>query len=79
MDFSLPEFVLWALVVPMILVGFFTLISRLSQRAGERRAVKGRIVCRLCLHAFEDHGSASLPECPGCGALNERGRSRRLG
>ena len=79
MDFSLSEFVLWALVVPMILVGFFTLISRLSHRAGERRAVKGRIVCRLCLHAFEDHGSASLPECPGCGAQNERGRNRRLG
>jgi hypothetical protein len=79
MDFSLPEFVLWALVVPMLFVAFFTLISRLSHRAGERRAVRVRIICRLCLHAFEDHGSASLPECPGCGALNERGRDRRLG
>lgn len=79
MDLLLPEFVLWAMVIPMFLVAFSTLISRLSHRAGERRAVKSRIICRLCLHAFEDHGSASLPECPGCGARNERGRDRRLG
>lgn len=79
MDLMLPQFVLWALLVPMGLIGFLTIASRLSQRAGERRAVRGRIICRLCLHAFEDHGTATLPSCPCCGAMNQRGRSRRLG
>jgi len=79
MEFPLSEFVLWALVIPMVLVGGFTLISRMSRRGVECRALRHRIVCRLCAHAFEDHSSERTPECPVCKALNERGRDRRLG
>lgn len=78
-EFSLQEFVLCALLVPMGLVGIFTLVSRVSRRGVECRAVQHRIVCRLCLHSFENQGSERTPECPACGALNERGRDRRLG
>lgn len=79
MDYSLSGFVFGVLAGSMLLVTFFTLLSRVSRNGVERRSVRSRVICRLCLHAFEDHGSSRMPECPHCGALNERGRDRRLG
>ena len=79
MEVTLAEFVLCVLLVCLGLVGFFTLVSRVSRRGVELRAVRHRIICRLCLHPFEDHSSEKTPSCPACGALNERGRDRRLG
>jgi rubrerythrin len=38
-----------------------------------------RVICRLCLHPFEDTSHVSTVDCPVCGAVNEKGRSRRLG
>jgi len=78
-EVTLSEFVVWALMISCALTGLFIFTSRLSRRGNAFRGLRHRIVCRLCLHAYEDHGSARTPECPQCGALNERGRDRRLG
>jgi hypothetical protein len=72
MEMTLEEFVLAALLGSFALVALFTLISRTSRLGVEKRAIRNRIVCRLCLHSFEDHGSHPTPECPACQALNER-------
>jgi hypothetical protein len=79
MELSLSEFVVYVLAGAFALTGFFIFISRLSRRGAGCRGLRHRVICRLCLHAYEDHGSARTPECPQCGALNERGRDRRLG
>ena len=45
----------------------------------ERRGVKHRTICRLCLHSFENEEGAKIVDCPHCGVANRRGRDRRLG
>lgn len=79
MEVSLSEFVVWVLAVSLGLTGLFILTSRLSRRGAECRSLRHRIICRLCLHVWEDHSSARTPECPQCGGLNERTRGGRLG
>jgi hypothetical protein len=54
-------------------------ISRTLHARSESRSLAGRVICRLCLPAFDDHGYSEVVNCPACGAANEKGRSRRLG
>jgi len=79
MDLPLADFVVFVVFGSSLLVLLFTLVSRTLHARSEARSLASRIVCRLCLHAFEDHGHGKLVDCPHCGAANERGRSRRLG
>lgn len=79
MDLTLTDFVLFVLFGSSGLVLLFTLGSRTLRIRAERRALASRVICRLCLHAFEDHSHLAIVPCPVCGALNEKGRSRRLG
>ncbi|MEI8038872.1 MAG: hypothetical protein WCJ14_10815 [Verrucomicrobiota bacterium] len=79
MDLTLTEFVLFVVFGCCGLVLLFTAVSRTLRRRAETRALARRVVCRLCLHAFEDHSHVAIVPCPVCGALNEKGRSRRLG
>jgi Zn finger protein HypA/HybF involved in hydrogenase expression len=71
MRLTLTEFAVLAVCVPMILVFVATIISRTSRVRAETRAVARRVICRLCLHAFETTHS-DVVECPRCGAANER-------
>jgi len=79
MDLTLTDFVLFVLFGSCGLVLWFTLVSRSLRIRAERRALAHRVICRLCLHAFEDQSPPAIVACPVCGALNETGRSRRLG
>jgi rRNA maturation endonuclease Nob1 len=79
MEVSLTEFVMWTVAMALGLTGLSIFTSRLSRRGAERRSLRYRVICRLCLHAWEDHGLARTVECPECGGMNERDRRRRLG
>ena len=79
MDLTLADFVLWVLAGSCSLVALLTLVSRTLHARSESRALAHRVVCRLCLHAFEDTSHLGIVTCPACGASNEKGRGRRLG
>lgn len=78
MELTLSELVLMILAGSVLLVTVFALISRMWRVAGQARAASRRVVCRLCLHAFEVDGEDALMDCPKCGARNDR-RVSRLG
>ncbi|MES2658224.1 MAG: hypothetical protein V4689_06375 [Verrucomicrobiota bacterium] len=79
MDLKLADFVLIAVLGSFALVPVFAVISRTLHNRVEKRALANRVVCRLCLHAFEDSSHVRTIDCPVCGATNEKGRSRKLG
>lgn len=79
MDLTLAEFVLYLLLGSSALVVVLAVVSRTLHARTEARALARRVICRLCLHAFEPDGPEKVVMCPHCGAANERGRSRRLG
>ncbi len=79
MDLTLADFVLLSLSGTCVLVLVFTLISRIFHVRSESRALAKRVICRLCLFAFEDTAHPKTVHCPHCGAINEKGRGRRLG
>jgi hypothetical protein len=79
MELTLAEFVLFALFASGTLVVGFAMVSRTARVRAETRSLAHRVVCRLCLHAFEDASRAKIVRCPHCGAANEKGRTRRLG
>ena len=79
MDLTLADFVLFVVFGSCALVVTFTMISRTLHARSESKSLAHRVVCRLCLHAFEDTGHVKIVTCPHCGAANEKGRSRRLG
>lgn len=79
MKLSLTDFVLFSLLGACALVIVFTLISRAYNAYSETQALARRVICRLCLFAFEDESRDKIVDCPHCGAANEKGRNRRLG
>ena len=79
MELTLAEFVVAVVVGSFLLVALVALISRMLHLRVERHAIANRTICRLCLFAFEDSSHVRTVHCPACGAINEKGRSRRLG
>ncbi len=79
MDLTLADFVLFVLLGVLALVPFLAVVSRTLHSRAEKRSLANRVICRLCLHAFEDPSHVNTVDCPICGATNEKGRSRRLG
>lgn len=79
MDLTITNFVLCALLGAAWLVLVCTVVSRTLHARAERRSLANRVVCRLCLYAFEDTSHVGTVNCPMCSAANEKGRSRGLG
>ena len=79
MELTLADFVFYVLAGSFGLVVLFTLVSRTLKARAESRSLTNRVICRLCLHAFEDTSHIETVDCPSCGTMNEKGRSRRLG
>ncbi len=79
MELTLADFVFYVVLGCLALVPIFAVISRTRHLRAENRALARRVICRLCLHAFEDSSHLRTVACPVCGAMNEKGRSRRLG
>lgn len=79
MELTLADFVFYAVFGSFIGVPIIALGSRMLHNRVERRSARNRVICRLCLLAFEDANPGKTVPCPACGALNEKGLSRRLG
>jgi hypothetical protein len=79
MDLTLADFVFWVLVGSFGLVLLCAMASRYLHARVERRGLARRVICRLCLHAFEDSSHGASVECPVCQAVTEKGRRRGLG
>ena len=79
MELTPADFVLYIVGGTFIVVAIVALGSRMLHHRVEKRAQAHRVICRLCLNAFEHPHSTKTVPCPACGALNEKGRSRRLG
>lgn len=78
MDLTITNFVLFALLGAAGLVLVCTVVSRTLHGRAERRSLANRVICRLCLHAFEDASHVGTINCPMCCAANEKGRSKGL-
>lgn len=76
---TLADFVLYAVLGSFACVPILAIISRTLHARTEKRALAHRVICRICLHAFEDTSHVPLVKCPACGTTNEKGRSRKLG
>lgn len=77
MDLLLNEFVVAVLWVGLLAVAIHAGIGWLSRRRVESRARRRRLICRLCMQAYEDAGNERVIACPRCGAPNERGHDPR--
>ncbi len=73
MELTLADFVLYMVLGSFALVPIFAIISRTLHARTERRALANRVICRLCLHAFENSQHVETVECPACHAKNEKG------
>ncbi|WP_193210903.1 hypothetical protein [Luteolibacter marinus] len=78
-ELTLTELAAWSIGASMILVVFFSWISRWSNANAERRSLRRKVTCRLCLFVVEDETRDRIFQCPHCGAQNVRGRNRSLG
>jgi rubredoxin len=78
-DLTIEDFILWVISVPMVMIGFYTVVGALRRRATLRVARRNIVHCRVCGFIYQDSSREQDPVCPECGRANERGRSRRLG
>ena len=78
-ELTLTELAAWSIGVSMMIVVFFSWISRWSNGNAERRSLGRRATCRLCLQVLEVESRDRVFQCPHCGADNEKGRNRSLG
>lgn len=74
------EFVMLILGGSAALLALLKTIALLRIWIESRHQREKRVICHLCLHAFETdrHHRGTVP-CPVCGAETRRGPSRRLG
>lgn len=80
MELSLAQFVNLLLSGSALTFWIAVAVSRGWRRSETRIALRRRIVCRLCQHAYQDGSDPAEPSrCPTCGARNERTRNGRLG
>ena len=73
MDLTLTDLVVAVVFGSMGLVLVFAIISSAYRRQSRARAVLRTVVCRLCLHAYQEPERGQISECPQCGARNEKG------
>lgn len=79
MELKLADFVFYVVSSCFVIVPILVIISRALHARTENQALANRVICRLCLRAFEDSSHVKTVHCPACGTVNEKGRSRRLG
>lgn len=72
METSLNHFVLLVVGGAFVMVLGLAVISRYLHYRSEVRSLKRRVICRLCLHAFECFHEEEVVPCPVCQAQNDR-------
>jgi uncharacterized paraquat-inducible protein A len=75
MEPSLADFVLWVLLGSFATVLLSALVSRTLHARQEARSLERRVICRICLHAFEAEPHSGTIDCPRCGERNEFGKN----
>ncbi|MBK1792833.1 hypothetical protein [Persicirhabdus sediminis] len=78
-NLTLEQFSLYAVILSCAVIFLGGTIRRLRHRQLRRSRRRKFIRCRICGLAYTDYSAARDPECPHCGRLNDRGRTRRLG
>ena len=78
-ELTLVELAFVVIGLSMFFVVFFEWVSRWSNGNAERRGVRGRRVCRLCLAVFSKPDDEATAKCPECGALTDRRGPSALG
>jgi len=73
-ELTLEDFILWAISVPLVGIGLYTLFVGLRRRSKIRAAKVNVLCCRVCGHLYQDRSREKFPVCPECGRPNERGR-----
>lgn len=63
----------------MVLMVLLVLKERQRIARRERRALRDRVVCRLCLAVFEAGSRDPVQVCPDCGGLTNREGAKPLG
>jgi rubrerythrin len=71
MTLTLADFVLAVLAGSGALMLLTAIASRVFHARHEKQSRRRRAVCRLCLHAWEDHDGGPTIACPACGTTNE--------
>ena len=78
-ELTWEDFLMWAISIPLVAIGLYTVIVGLGNRAKVKKAKNSVICCRVCGHLYQDPSNEKFPICSECGRANDRGRSRRLG
>jgi ribosomal protein S27E len=78
MVLTITDFVMWTLMGSSGLMLACALFSRYLHARAEHRGLARRVICRLCLHAFEDSSRDTNVRCPACGALTAKGTRNGL-
>ena len=74
MEATLSDWILILISGCLALVALLSVISRGLRLWQTRETVSRRVICRLCLHAFEVRHHPEVVDCPCCGARNPTGR-----
>lgn len=78
-EISLTDLAVVVLGISMIMVIFFAWLSRWTEAKNEKRALRDRVICRLCLAVFDAAGRETEQSCPECGAKTGRQGPTPLG
>lgn len=73
-ELSLSEYCILVIVSAIGLIGFFGWISHFAHSNEERRGLRVRFVCDLCLTAWQDRSREKVVDCPHCGRKCRRAR-----
>lgn len=66
-ELELSEYCIILVVGALLMVALFGWISRFAHRNAERRGIRKRFHCDLCLHVWEEGQRAKIAHCPHCG------------
>ena len=78
-EITLTELAFWVLGVSFALIVAWGWTGRWSHAKEEKRALRERVVCRLCLAVFESRAGERVEHCPECGAKTDNRGPTPLG
>lgn len=78
-ELTFAELAFWVLGLTLIVILVGAWSARWSNAKEERRSIKERAMCRLCLAVFDSPGRERVRDCPECGARTDRKGPTPLG
>ena len=71
-EMTMTDFMILAVGLSIVLVGFLRLISKFRRDSTRRRHKRKIFYCNVCVKYFEDDSDEKYVVCPGCGRLIKR-------